>query len=128
MKNPAQLDLFLEGVELFNQGEFFACHETLEQVWLNSQGERKLFLQGLIQIAVGFYHLRRDNTVGAERLLSAGAAKLKSHGDGQKLVDGAALLAAIEPVIGEIQAGRARNDAPHPRIQVMPNATLESLR
>src|SRR5690242_18943784 len=75
------------GVELFNRGEFFECHEVLEQVWLNAQQQKTLFLQGLIQIAVSFYHLRRGNTIGAERLLSAGVSKLKANDVGPRWID-----------------------------------------
>ena len=50
-----------EGVGLFNRGEFFECHEVLEAAWLESAGEEKIFLQGLIQVSVSFYHLRRGN-------------------------------------------------------------------
>ena len=43
----------LKGIEEFNQGLYFQCHETLEEVWLEEQGEDRLFYQGIIQIAFG---------------------------------------------------------------------------
>ena len=61
---------------LFNAGEFWKAHEAWEAVWLASDGERKQFLQGLIQLAAVCYHLDRDNRRGAERLLEASLARL----------------------------------------------------
>jgi uncharacterized protein len=125
--NSSEADLIRQGIELFNCGEFFECHEVLEQVWLNAQDERKLFLQGLIQIAVGFYHLRRGNAVGATRLLNAGSSKLRLHGASQSWVDTVALATAVEPVVHALQTGSAESDATLPKIRVLPQFASESL-
>lgn len=45
-------DSLEEGIECFNQGEFFQCHEVLEAVWVGEKGPDRLFYQGLIQVAV----------------------------------------------------------------------------
>jgi predicted metal-dependent hydrolase len=48
----------LAGAREFNRGEFFECHETLEELWMReSRPVRKLY-QGILQIGVAFYHLR----------------------------------------------------------------------
>lgn len=67
---------FVQGVTLFNAGEFFRAHEEWEELWLTSSGTDKLFLQGIIQIAVAFHHLSRGNSSGAKSLLEASCAKL----------------------------------------------------
>ena len=36
------------------------------------------FVQGLIQIAVGYYHLQRDNVKGARKLLSRGFGRINN--------------------------------------------------
>ena len=64
------------GVQLFNNRDFFQCHEVLEEAWLPERGERRLFLQALIHLAVGFHHCERGNPVGAERQLRKGLNKL----------------------------------------------------
>ena len=54
------MDPLLErGIALFNRGEYFDCHEVLEEVWTSERGRRRLFLQSLIHVAVGFYHDQR---------------------------------------------------------------------
>ena len=51
-------ELLLRGIRLFND-EVFQCHETLEEAWKPERGPRRLFLQALIHLAVGFYHCQR---------------------------------------------------------------------
>ncbi len=69
-------EFFQEGIELFNQGRFFECHEVWEEVWKRSQGAEKLFYQGLIQAAVAILHAERGNRDGARRLYAKARAKL----------------------------------------------------
>jgi predicted metal-dependent hydrolase len=67
---------FEEGIDLFNQGQFFECHEAWEQAWLRSSGAEKLFYQGLIQAAVAILHAQRGNLAGSRTLWAKASAKL----------------------------------------------------
>src|ERR1700736_6871416 len=67
---------FKEGIDLFNEGKFFECHEAWEEVWKRSDGEAKLFYQGIIQAAVAILHAQRGNLTGAASLYSKASAKL----------------------------------------------------
>ncbi|MBI1956253.1 MAG: DUF309 domain-containing protein [Acidobacteria bacterium] len=113
---PRQKKRFEEGITLFNRGQFFDCHEVLEEVWLEVPGDQKKFLQGLIQVAVAFHHLRRKNLTGARRLLSAAIEKLSGFGREQDSVDVAALLEALEPLQQQLDAGEVPPDWPSPQI------------
>jgi len=75
MKRSAA-EYFEEGIELFNQGRFFECHEAWEEVWKHSRGQEKLFYQGLIQAAVAILHAQRGNRDGARSLYTKSRAKL----------------------------------------------------
>jgi len=68
-----------QGVEEFNRADFFAAHDTLEDLWRDTSGPLRLFYQGLIQLAVGFYHLSNDNRRGALNLLEKGLTKLEAY-------------------------------------------------
>ena len=46
---------------------------------MKEHGDVKSFLQGLIQIAVAFYHLGRRNLEGARSLLHEGLLKIIPH-------------------------------------------------
>lgn len=70
-------DAFFQAVEEFNRCDFFACHETLEDLWRPlSLGPRKTLYQGILQVGVGFYHLRRGNERGARNVLRMGLERL----------------------------------------------------
>ena len=68
------------GADLFNAGEFFECHEVWEDVWNVQPPSERLFLQGLIQIAVGCEHFNRGNLRGAVALLERGTKKTRKYG------------------------------------------------
>jgi predicted metal-dependent hydrolase len=72
-------EAFQHGVDLFNRLAFFECHEALEEIWMPERGQRRLFLQGLIHVAVGFYHHQQGNQAGAERQLQKGVKKLAGY-------------------------------------------------
>ena len=73
------LQVFQEGIDLFNRGEFYDCHEYLEAVWTPSRQPDRWFLQALIHFAVGFYHHRWRNKVGAVRQLRKGLKKIRGY-------------------------------------------------
>lgn len=69
------------GIDLINQGEFFAAHEVLEQAWIQESQPVRQFYQGLIQISVLLYHLERNNRKGAAKLLSMAIQNLIPFGE-----------------------------------------------
>ncbi|CUU07402.1 hypothetical protein JGI1_01786 [Candidatus Thermokryptus mobilis] len=57
---------FIKGINEFNNGLFFECHDTFEEIWNEERNpELKKFYHGLIHITVGFYHLTNYNFRGA---------------------------------------------------------------
>jgi predicted metal-dependent hydrolase len=57
------------GIRHFNAREFYDAHEVWEDVWRESDGVEKRFLQGLIQAAVALHHHSTGNVVGACSLM-----------------------------------------------------------
>ncbi len=70
---------FWEGVEQFNSGQFYACHDTLEALWIEALEPEKSFYQGILQIAVALYHLGNENVRGAAILLGEGSNRLRRY-------------------------------------------------
>ncbi len=67
--DPAASGDLAKGIAEFNAWRFYDCHETLEEVWLESgskgdEGGYTNFYQGLIKAAAGFHHLLRGNHKG----------------------------------------------------------------
>ncbi len=67
---------FWQGIEEFNQQQFYACHDTLEAIWIEAPESDKRFYQGVLQVAVGCYHLSNDNWRGAVILLGESVRRL----------------------------------------------------
>ncbi len=55
----------IEGLHLFNAGQYFECHEELEQAWREEHEEIRFLYQGILQAAVIYLHMRRGNFMGA---------------------------------------------------------------
>jgi len=53
-------DAISEGISYFNNERFWECHEILEGVWKNCEGDEKFLVQGLILIAAGLVHFQKD--------------------------------------------------------------------
>ena len=94
---------FIKGIEEFNNGLYFECHETLEEIWLEEHGEERKFYQAIIQISAGYYKLEQGVPAGALKLWRMGIKKLQLYSpvylgvNVDALVDGvSANLAALE--------------------------------
>lgn len=48
---------FEEAVELFNNREYYKCHDILEALWNKSQEPTTTLFHAILQCAVGFHHL-----------------------------------------------------------------------
>ncbi len=64
------------GVAEFNDGRFFASHETWEALWGETRYPERLFCLALTKLGAGFEHGRRANPHGAAKLLSDALAYL----------------------------------------------------
>ncbi|WP_035984384.1 DUF309 domain-containing protein [Leptolyngbya sp. KIOST-1] len=82
----------LDGIELFNRGDYYRCHDVLEAIWMEASTQEKPFYQGILQIAVGLYHLGNHNWQGASILLGEGVNRLRPFEPAYAGVDVARLV------------------------------------
>ncbi|MGD8516100.1 MAG: DUF309 domain-containing protein [Anaerolineae bacterium] len=68
----------LVGLEQFNRGEFFECHDTLEELWMAEPRPIRQLYQGILQIGVAFYHLQAGRYRAVLYLLRRGSGYLQS--------------------------------------------------
>ena len=99
--------LYRRGIELYRTGEFFQCHEVLEELWTPMRGPHRLFLQALIHFAVAFYHQQRRNPLGAERQLRKALRKIERYLPLYEGVDTATLYREGQACLRRIVAGEA---------------------
>lgn len=92
---PLELAQLERGVAQFNERRFYECHDTLEELWSGLRGGARDLVQGLIQVAVGFYHLGNGNRPGAVRLFDRGLERLARYPGAPAGLDLASLRAAL---------------------------------
>jgi predicted metal-dependent hydrolase len=102
-------DLALKGIEEFNRGEFYECHEYLEEAWMQEKRRVRFLYQGILQVGVGFYHLRNGNWRGATGLLRNGTVRLREFEPETLGQDVARLIRESERCLRELEElGRER--------------------
>ncbi len=67
----------LHGVEQFNAGEYWECHETLEGLWVAEKREVRDLYQGILQVGVAFHQLDKNNFPGAIKMFRRGLPRLR---------------------------------------------------
>jgi predicted metal-dependent hydrolase len=106
----------LHGIQLFNQQHFFEAHEALEYAWKEEKGPVRDLYRGILQVAVGYYHLKRGNILGARKMFHRCAEWLEKYPEHCRGVDVARLIKDYRMI--ESQLDRLAQASP---------ATLENL-
>ena len=84
-----------DAARLFNDGQYWECHEVLEEVWLETPYPQRFFWSALIKLAVGMHHAARRNP----------------HGARVKIGDAARLLPLFQPNFVGVDTAAALSDA-----------------
>ncbi len=112
---------FARGLAQFNDRLFFECHDTLEEIWTGVRGAPRDFFQGLIQVAVGFYHLGNGNRAGARSLLLRSLERLERYPARYAGVELEPLRVAVAEWLRALETG-ADTPAEPPRIEMVTGA------
>jgi hypothetical protein len=109
-----------EGIRLFNDRQFFASHEILEQFYQDTEAEHKPFLEGLIQLAAAF-RLFSDfgETKGPVRMIYQALIRFENYQPAYMQVKVGELCQAAEAWAKATEATAAQPVAPAiPKISV----------
>lgn len=102
-------ELARKGIEEFNRGEFFECHEYLEEAWMQEPGRVRFLYQGILQVGVGFYHQQNGNWRGATGVLRGGIERLREFEPETLGIDVERLVRESEACLRELEKlGRNR--------------------
>jgi uncharacterized protein len=120
--DPAPFGL-LQGIEMYNRGEYYECHEVLEDTWRAEEDDVRYLYQGILQIGVAFHHLGNDNWRGAVGLLTGGIEKVSRYRPGCMGVDTEKLVTEAQACLESLhEIGRENIDqfdwSMVPRIEV----------
>ena len=69
-------ELLSEARELFNEERYWECHEVLEGLWRQKQGDEKRFLQGVILVCAAFVHHQKGEGEVALSVLERSSRQL----------------------------------------------------
>ena len=94
---------FWQGIEQFNQEEFYDCHDTLEAIWMDAIATDKNFYQGILQIAVACYHLGNYNWRGTVTLLGEGVRRLSYFQPSYSDIDVSGLVSQSYELLQQLQ-------------------------
>ena len=110
--SPATLEA---AVRLFNEREYFACHDVLEELWGETLGSDRDFFQGLLHAAVSLHHLSEGNPAGARKMHASTLRYLSSYGHSFQGVDldqlRAGLIDCFEPLQSGVPIGFSAPDS-----------------
>lgn len=85
--------------------DYFECHEVMEEFWKeHPEDPRNRTYVGLIQIAVGLYHSRRENLAGAVKMLRSAMRNLQPEDVRSLGLDDAQLRSRIAQVLEAIES------------------------
>jgi hypothetical protein len=66
-----------QGIEEYNAGHFWQCHEEIEDIWLDSVGDDARYIMwAIIQAATCLYHWEDDNLNGAAGMVNKAKKKI----------------------------------------------------
>ncbi len=93
----------IEGLRLFNAGEYFEAHEELESAWREETGEVRRLYQGILEAAVTYLHVLRGNYNGVIKVGGRGLRWLRLWPERCCGVNVGKLRADLQGVIAEAQ-------------------------
>jgi uncharacterized protein len=92
----------LDGVKLFNEGRFFEAHEALEDAWREEKASIRDLYRGILQIAVVYLHITRNNYAGAVKVYDRSQKWLRGWPGQCRGIDLEKLRADLENVMTEV--------------------------
>jgi hypothetical protein len=96
-------ELAQQGIVRFNEGAFYAQHDLLEALWVETEGPVRDLYRAILQVGVGYYQVLQGNRRGAIKMLRRSARWLAALPPVCQGVDVARLIADSERVRAELE-------------------------
>jgi len=92
--------VYERGLELIEEGDFFAAHEALEEAWRAAGADERDFFQGLVHVAVAWHHADvTGRELACERQLEKAARRLAPYRPRHRGLD-------VSDVLGQVVRAR----------------------
>ena len=88
MDKQQEMDNYFQmGMNAFNNKNFYDAHEHWEELWSDYILKDAKFIQALIQLSVGYFHITNNNKNGAIGLLNKCLPKFELYIPNDALAD-----------------------------------------
>ena len=74
-----KIELFNKGLSAFQRHDFYDAHEYWEELWLDYKIKDALFVQGLIQLSVSYFHYFNGNINGSRSMIKKSLKKFDAY-------------------------------------------------
>lgn len=61
--------LVIRGLEMFNEGQYYKCHDDLEEAWRQDETPGRDLYRGILQVGIAYFQIERGNYRGAVKML-----------------------------------------------------------
>ena len=61
--------LALEGIQMFNAGEYYKQHDLFEEQWVAEEGPVRDLYRAILQVGIAFFQVQRGNHIGAMKMV-----------------------------------------------------------
>ncbi|MEL6152108.1 MAG: DUF309 domain-containing protein [Chloroflexota bacterium] len=95
--------LAVQGVEKFNNREFYPQHDLFEEQWVNTDGPVRDLYRAVLQVGVAYYQIERGNHRGALKMLLRAVQWLEALPDVCQTINVAQLKADAYAVRAELE-------------------------
>ena len=97
-------NLFNRGIKYFNNKKYYDAHESWEELWSEYKLNDALFVQGLIQLSVAFFHITNLNLKGSRSLFEKCLPKLKEFSSYHRGINLEEIIGAAENSYQEVMS------------------------
>ena len=87
---------------MFNDASFFEAHDFFEEKWIEAGPKERKFLQGLVQVSVGSFHLVSGNYKGAHSQYIKAYNKFRKYISPYENIDLLSLTEQLKELISEL--------------------------
>ena len=94
-ENKIKRELFEKGLKAYNEREFYDAHDYWEDWWSDYVLPDAKFIQALIQLSVGYFHITNSNINGANGLLKKCVPKFEMYLPTKRGIDVGEILAQV---------------------------------
>ena len=102
--------LFKNGLDAFQKHQFYDAHEYWEDLWSDYRLVDAKFIQGLIQLAVGYFHISNNNKNGARGLFNKCIPKLIEYRPEYRGIDIENILLGIDNALEFLSKNNSMKD------------------